>query len=131
MGSEKLLIFLCSKAAKEGNKKLSYRIASRLEGMGIARIGTLRDLSKQHFNSAELQTKMIFINNCQAGCLKVLTNGFDLDRYIYLNVSQFLMEPEFDIDKYINTEIIPKVNDKWNYSLSLQNFVASGIRGGE
>ena len=119
MRSEKLLIFLCSKAIKEGDKKLSYRIASRLESIGIARIGTFRDLSNQHFNSAEFQTKMIFINNCQAGCLKVLTNGFDQNRYLYLNVSQFLMEPEFDIDKYINTEIIPKLNDKWNYSLSL------------
>jgi hypothetical protein len=113
MRSEKLLIFLCSKAAKEGNKKLSYRIASRLEGMGIARIGTLAELSRQHFNPAGFQTKMIFINNCRAGCLRVLTNGFDDDRYIYFDVSQFLMTPKFDIDHYINTEIIPKVNDKW------------------
>ena len=113
MRSEKLLIFLCSKAIKEGDKKLSYRIASRLESFGIARIGTLRDLSKQHFNSAELQTKMIFINNCQAGCLRVLTNGFVPDRYLYFNVSKLLGLPEFDIDHYINTEIVPKINDKW------------------
>ena len=113
MRSEKLLIFLSSKAIKEGDKKLSYRIAARLESIGIARIGTLRDLSKQHFNSAELQTKMIFINNCQAGCLKVLTNGFDRDSYLFFDVSQFLMAPEFDVDHYINTEIVPKINDKW------------------
>jgi hypothetical protein len=113
MRSEKLLIFLCSKAIKEGDKKLSYRIASRLESVGIARIGTLRDLSKQHFNSTELQSKMIFINNCRAGCLKVLTNGFDDDRYLFFDVSQHLMVPEFDIDHYINTEIVSKINDKW------------------
>jgi len=118
MRSEKLLIFLCSKAIKEGDKKLSYRIASRLESIGIARIGTFRDLSNQHFNSAEFQTKMIFINNCQAGCLKVLTNRFDHNRYLFLDVSQFLMVTEFDIDHYINTEIVPKINDKWHYSVS-------------
>ena len=113
MRSDKLLIVLCSKAVKEGNKKLSFRIGSRLEGMGIARIGTFADLSRQHFNSVGFQTNMIFINNCRAGCLKVLTNGFDPDRYLFFNVSQFLGSPEFDIDYYINTEIVPKINDKW------------------
>lgn len=113
MRSEKLLIFLCSNATKPGNKKLSYRIASRLESIGIAKIGTLADLSRQHFNSTEFQTKMILINNCRAGCLKVLTNGFDPDRYIFLDVSPFLMTPQFDIDQYINTVIIPTIDNKW------------------
>jgi hypothetical protein len=113
MGSGKLLIFLCSKAVKESNCKLSFRIASRLESMGIARIGTLAELSRQHFTSAAFQAKMVFINNCRAGCLKVLTNGFDDDRYIFLDVSQFLMEPAFDIDHYINAVIIPTINYKW------------------
>lgn len=81
---EKLLIFLCSGAAKAGNKKLSYRIATRLEALGIAGIGTLQDLSEQ-------------------------------------DVSPYLTTAGFDIDNYIHSEIFPKLNDKWSYSLSLPN----------
>lgn len=116
---EKLLIFLCSGAAKAGNKKLSYRIATRLETLGIAGIGTLQDMSEQHAASPELQKRMVFINDCRSGCVNVFTHGFDKNKYIFIDVSPFLTTAEFDIDNYIHSEIFPKLNDKWSYSLSL------------
>jgi uncharacterized metal-binding protein len=82
--SEKYLVFLCSGAAKAGNKKLSYQIASRLVAMGWAEIGDLQKLSQQHGSTIETQRRMIFINDCRSGCVKVLTHGFGKSMYIYL-----------------------------------------------
>ena len=113
MSFEKLLIFICSKAAKADNEQLSYRIASRLEGIGIARIGTFPDLSKQRSSSSCLQSKMIFINNCRAACVRVLAHGLDNERYLFFDVSEFLTSGEFDVDEYINTVMVPKINNKW------------------
>lgn len=118
---EKLLIFLCSGAAKAGNKKLSYRIATRLETLGIAGIGTLQDMSEQHAASSELQKRKVFINDCRSGCANVFTHGFDKNSYLFIDVSPFLTTTEFDIDNYIRSEIIPKLNEKWSYSFSLSN----------
>lgn len=118
---EKLLIFLCSGAAKAGAKKLSYRIAARLETLGIADIGNLQNLSKQHAASPEQQRRMIFINDCRSGCVNVFTHGFLKDNYIFFDVSSFLTAPEFDIEAFIRSEIFPRLNDKWRYSLSLSN----------
>jgi uncharacterized metal-binding protein len=115
---EKLLVFLCSGAAKVSNKKLSYRIASRLEALGIAGIGTLQDISQQHATSAEHQKRMIFINDCRSGCVNVFTHGFDKSNYLFFDVSPFLTTLEFDIDNYIRSEILPKINEQWSYQLS-------------
>lgn len=110
---ENPLIFLCSGAAKAGNKKLSYRIASRLAAMGIAEIGTLQDLSSQHSVSQALQKKMIFINDCRSGCVNVFTHGFHQDKYIFFDVSPFLTVNEFNVDHYISSEMLPRLNEKW------------------
>ena len=111
--SEKLLILLCASASKGGDKKLSYRIAVHLASLGFANIGTLQDLSRQHATPGEYQQKMVFINNCGAGCLRVLTHGFNPEKFIYFDVSPFSGVSGFDIDHYINTEILVKLNDKW------------------
>jgi uncharacterized metal-binding protein len=116
-GFNKLMIFLCSGAAKAGNKKLSYRIASRLEGLGIADIGTLQSLSEQHTASPELQKKMIFINDCRSACVNVFTHGFAKENYLFFDVSPFLTVTTFDVEDFIRAEILPKLNDKWNYPL--------------
>jgi uncharacterized metal-binding protein len=113
--SEKLLIFLCSGAAKAGNKKLSYRIASQLAARGFAEIGTLQDLSQQHSSGAALQKRMIFINDCRSGCVNVFTHGFNKENYIFFDISPFLTQPAFDIEQYINAEILPKLNERWAY----------------
>jgi uncharacterized metal-binding protein len=117
----KMLVFLCSGAAKAGNKKLSYRIASKLEILGIADIGNLQNLSEQHSSTPELQKRMLFINDCRSGCVNVFTHGFDKSNYIFFDVSPFLTDADFDIERYINSEMIPQVNKKWSYSLSAVN----------
>lgn len=120
-GSEKLLIFLCSGASKAGSKKLSGRIAVRLETLGVADIGSLQNLSEQHSASPDQRKKMIFINDCRSGCVNVLTHGFHKDNYIFFDVSTFQTAPEFDIEAFIRSEILPRLNDKWHYSLLLSN----------
>ena len=115
---EKYLTFLCSGAAKTGNKKLSYRIAAHLESLGIADIGNLENLSAQHSKPIESQRKMIFINDCRSGCVNVLTHGLANENYVFLDVSAYLHSLEFDIEKYITSELLPKINEKWSYSLS-------------
>jgi uncharacterized metal-binding protein len=115
MMAKKFLIFLCSGAAKAGNKKLSYRIASMLETIGIGEIGTIQNLSEQHSSLPELQKDMIFINDCRSGCVNVLTHGIGKEKFIYLDVSPYLTVSEFDIDQYIQMEVVPKLNAKWSY----------------
>ena len=113
--SEKLLIFLCSGAAKAGDKKLSYRIASRIVNMGIADIGALADLSQQHSAGPDSQKKMLFINDCRSSCVNVFTQGFDKENYILFDVSPFLTATEFNIDHYINSEILPQLKARWSH----------------
>jgi uncharacterized metal-binding protein len=114
----KALIFLCSGAAKAGSKKLSNRIASQLVAIGIADIGTLQDLSMQHSNGLDIQKKMIFINDCRSGCVNVFTQGFDKEKYVFFDVSPFLAVPDFSIEQYIDSEILPKLIDRWSYQSS-------------
>lgn len=116
-GDDRYLIFLCSGAAKAGEKKLSYRVASKLVSMVAGDIGTLQHLSEQHNLGSHLQKRMIFINDCRAGCVNVLTHGFDRDRYLYLDISPYKGQDEFDIERYLTTEVLPKINEKWNQSM--------------
>lgn len=115
---EKLFLFICSTALNEGAAKLSYRIASKLEMMGIAAIGNLQNLSAQRTVPFDSQKKMIFINGCRSGCLRMLTHGFNTEKYLFINVSAYLNSSSFNIENYIHTEILPKISEKWNYSLS-------------
>lgn len=110
---EKMFVFLCSSTMKAGDRKLAHRIASRLEAIGIAAIGSLQNLSDQHIVSVHLQRPMLFINDCRSSCVKVFMHGFDENRFLFFNVSPFTSVIDFDIDHYINTEVIPAVNNKW------------------
>ena len=112
--SEKFLVFLCSGAAKSGNKKLSCRIALRLVAMGLAEIGDLQNLSQQHGSSIEEQRRMIFINDCRSGCVNVFTHGFDKSMYVYLDVSANNGIEAFDVDQYVHSEVLQKINSKWH-----------------
>lgn len=111
--SERPLIFLCSGAAKAGNKKLSYRIASLLVSMGLGEIGTLSDLSRLHATKPDERQKMLFINDCKSGCVNVLTHGFDTTNYIFFDISSFLAIVDFNAEHYITTEMLPQLNKKW------------------
>jgi uncharacterized metal-binding protein len=110
---EKYLVFLCSGAAKAGNKKLSYRIASALMATGAADIGALENLSEQHSLPSHLQRRMIFINDCRSGCVNVLTHGFEKDNYTYIDVSAHIANKDLDIEQFITKEILPKIKIKW------------------
>ncbi len=114
--SEKFIVFLCSSAAKAEKQKLSFRVATRLEMMGLAVIGNLQNLSEQHSSSEENQKRMIFINDCRSGCVNILTQGFQKAKYLFFDVSPFAASKEFDIEEYIHSEILPTMNEKWNYS---------------
>lgn len=107
MKSEKALLFLCSGTAKVTDKKLSYRIAALLQEMGIGEIGTLPMLSEQHSAPAPRRRKMIFINDCNASCVKLLTHGFHTSEYLYVDVTQYKNSPDFNIKQFIEREIIP------------------------
>lgn len=106
---EKALLFLCSGTAKVQDKKLSYRIAVHLHEMGIGEIGTLPMLSEQHAMAATQRRRMIFINDCNASCVKLLTHGFSTDEYLYIDVTQYKNIPEFNIRQFVETEIIPNL----------------------
>jgi hypothetical protein len=114
---EKLLIFLCPKAAKADHGKLSYRLADRLETLGIGNIGTLQDLSRQRSCLPEFQRRMVFISDCSSGCVRVLTHGFNEHQFIYLDISPFLTQTNFHIEAIIEAEILSRLNDKWSYNL--------------
>jgi hypothetical protein len=113
MKSQRPLIFLCSGAAKSGNKKPSFKIASEMIGLGLADIGTLQDLSAQQATPPDQQKRMIFINDCRSSCVNVFTTGITQQNYIMFDVSQFLTVAEFDIQSYIKGEMIPMIEDKW------------------
>jgi uncharacterized metal-binding protein len=115
----KFMIFLCSSAAKAGTKKLSYRVAAHLEVMGIGNIATLQQLNQQHASVAEAQNNMIFINDCRSGCVNVLTHGFQKEKYVYIDVSPYLGITDFDITYFVHAEILPRLNKKWNFPISV------------
>ena len=106
MKSDKALLFLCS-GTKLGDKKLSHRIATHLQAMDIGEIGTLETLSAQHTSSADQRRKMIFINDCKSSCVKILTQGFHTDEYLYVDVTPYKDSPEFDIQLFVEREILP------------------------
>lgn len=108
------IIFLCSGAAKSGNKKLSFRIASHLESIGVGRIGSLEDLSAQHVALPHEQKRMIFINDCRSGCVNVLTHGFNKENYLYIDVSPMITVKDLDVSQYVNDRVLPAVTTKWN-----------------
>lgn len=112
---EPFMIFLCSGAAKAGEKKLSFRIASYMEHIGIGKIGNLENLSAQHACRTIDQKRMIFINDCRSGCVNVLTQGFSKEKYIYVDVSPLHAVKDLDITAYIHEHVLPALQMKWNY----------------
>ncbi|RAW02553.1 hypothetical protein [Pseudochryseolinea flava] len=113
MESNKVLVFLCSGAMNAGEKKLSYRIATQLESLGIAELGSLQDLSRQHATSPGTQRRMIFINNCRSKCLHVLLQGINEEQYIFFDVAPYVNHPDFDEEHYVTSEVLPVLSEKW------------------
>jgi hypothetical protein len=111
--SDKVLIFLCASATKALHKKLSGKVAARLEELKLGKIGNLEMLSQQHSSPAETRKKMIFINDCCSGCVRVLTHGFQQGQYLYFDVSAH-HSTTFDLDPFIYSEVLPKMNEQWS-----------------
>jgi uncharacterized metal-binding protein len=104
------LIFLCSGTTKLTDKKLSHKIALHLVDIGVGEIGTLAALSLQHGNESGHRRKMIFINDCNSSCVKLLTQGFDNTDYLYVDVAAYKRDADFDIYQFSEKEIISKIN---------------------
>ena len=111
MKSDQVVVFLCSGVTNLKENKLSHRIAVRLRDMGIGEIGTLSTLSTQHSLNTNLRKKMIFINDCNASCVKILTHGFASDDFIYIDVAQHKNSNEFNIEEFIQNELLPRYYD--------------------
>jgi uncharacterized metal-binding protein len=99
MKSDQVVVFLCSGVTNLKKNKLSHSIALRLQDLGIGEIGTLSTLSLQHSLSTATRKKMIFINDCNASCVKMLTHGFASDEFIYIDVAPHKNSKEFQIEK--------------------------------
>ena len=111
----KPLIFLCTGAAKNA-KKLSSKVAARLETMGIGNVGDLENLSMQHNAGEDQQRNMIFLNDCRSGCVRVLTQGFSEQKFLFFDLSIFLNKLEVDVDDFIQAEMLPKIKEKFEHA---------------
>ena len=105
------MIFLCSGVTNLKENKLSHRIAIRLRDMGIGEVGTLSTLSLQYSLSTITRKKMIFINDCKASCVKMLTHGFASDEFIYIDVAPYKDSHEFKLEEFIEDEVLPRYYD--------------------
>lgn len=72
-----------------------------MEKMGIGLIGNVQLLGEQHSLLAGQRRKMIFLNDCNSNCVKLLTNGFRDDEFVYLDVSAEKYSLDFDIEKFV------------------------------
>ena len=111
MKSDHVVVFLCSGVTNLKENKLSHRIALRLQDMGIGELETLSTLSLQHSLSTATRKKMIFINDCNASCVKMLTHGFASDEFIYIDVAPHKNSNEFKIEEFIEDEVLPRYYD--------------------
>jgi uncharacterized metal-binding protein len=111
MKSDQVVVFLCSGVTNLKKNKLSHSIALRLQDLGIGEIGTLSTLSLQHSLSTATRKKMIFINDCNASCVKMLTHGFASDEFIYIDVAPHKNSKEFQIEKFVEDEVLPRYYD--------------------
>ena len=125
--ADKVLIFLCASATKALHKKLSGKVAARVEEMKIGKIGNLEMLSHQHSSPADTRKEMIFINDCRSGCVSVLMHGFQPGQYLYLDVSAHSQSATFDLDSYINSEVLPKMNEQWNLGSQTKHLNAKNL----
>ena len=107
--SEKALIFLCSRAPKLDEKKLSFRIATYLEQCGLGELAGVEMLAFQQSSEPATRRKMIFINDCNSSCVKLLTQGFDAGTYLYLDVKEHRSNPGFDIEQFAREEVFSKM----------------------
>lgn len=106
---DNVLIFLCSGTTKTNNKKLSHKIALQLQEMNVGEIGSLEMLKMQLESEPKDRKRMIFINDCNSSCVKLLTHGFDPTQFLYVDVAPYKHQEDFDIAGFIEENIINKI----------------------
>ena len=104
MSTGKALIFICSRSPCVNEKRLSHRIARYLELMDVGEIAPVQAIGEQLSMTVGHRRKMIFINDCNSNCVKILTNGFIPSEYVYVDV---------DIDDRTLTEIADMTGGKY------------------
>jgi hypothetical protein len=105
--NQKLLVFVCTRSQEINEKRLSHRIAKYLEGIGIGEIGRVQDLGEQLSMPSGHRRKMLFLNDCNASCVKLLTNGFHPNEFIYVDVSIHKSDKDFDMEEFYRGQISP------------------------
>ena len=105
------VVFLCSGVTNLKENKLSHRIADTPSGYRHWRNWNAQHAFHAAFPNTNLRKKMIFINDCNASCVKMLTHGFTSDDFIYIDVAQHKNSNEFNIDEFIQDELLPRYYD--------------------
>src|SRR5262245_46367716 len=105
MSAGNALIFIFSRSPGLNEKRLSHRIAQYLESIGIGDIAGIQDIGEQLSLSGGSRRKMIFLNDCNSNCVKMLTNGFHPSEFVYVDVSEEKHRPNFDIDDFLKDKM--------------------------
>lgn len=82
-----------------------------LETMGIAEIGDVQLLGEQLSLAPGQRRKMIFLNDCNSGCVKLLTNGLHASEFIYIDVAPDKSNLDFNIEAFFNEKILPHLRN--------------------
>lgn len=107
MSTGKALIFICSRSPCVNEKRLSHRIARYLELMDVGEIAPVQAIGEQLSMTVGHRRKMIFINDCNSNCVKILTNGFIPSEYVYVDVSAEKYRATFDIEEFFEQRMAP------------------------
>lgn len=109
MSDHKFLVFVCTRTQTISEKRLSHRIAKYLEDNGVGEIGQIQNLGEQLTLAAGERRKMIFLNDCNSSCVKLLTNGFQSYEFVYMDVSGHKGNKDFEIEEFCKAQILPSL----------------------
>lgn len=79
--------------------------------MGIGEIRKVQQLGEQLSLAPGQRRKMLFLNDCNSGCVKVLTKGFHAGEFIYVDVSKEKGNNESAIEDFFNRKILPPLQE--------------------
>lgn len=79
--------------------------------MGIGEIGNVKLLGEQLSLAPGTRRKMLFLNDCDSACVKLLTRGLDDGEYVYVDVSSDKSNTRFDVEDYVTQNIMPHLHE--------------------
>lgn len=71
------LIFVCAGTSCK-DEKISHKLADRLEYLGLAKRGNLKELS----SITNPDQRMIFLNDCKSACIRLLAADYPQARFL-------------------------------------------------